>query len=216
MFNNHTMSVVTNLNIVGPQINNLDFLTVVAVTTNYPELPNIFNASVLIPPTEMLMKWADGNPLVIQNEYPAYLETKDTDDMIVAILIALTQKNIILYIPADEFNIFGPQLLNHLYMKYGVTCNFGNTQFSINQTKVPFIMAKFYCIGVMEPQVFLDAYPGNILLPGFVIDKLSCDLQPFNGPTTFEQRAEYFNKLIASKVVNQAPKDMIQIKGVKP
>ena len=78
MFNGHTMSVITSLSMIGNEINNTNFITVAAITTSdYPQHPNIYNASILMPPTEILMAWADNVPLVIQNEYPRYLMTAE-------------------------------------------------------------------------------------------------------------------------------------------
>ena len=112
-----------------------------AVTdTGYVNHPNIYNASILMPSTDLLMAWADGNQFVLQNDYPRYLMTKDPDDMIVALLAALTEKNIILYIPNDEFNIFGMYLLNHLYYYYGITVTTPTTQFYFDINKLPFII----------------------------------------------------------------------------
>lgn len=207
MFNNHDMSIVTDLRLIGNDIMNVDLLTVAAITTSeYPSYPNIYCASILVPPTELLMRWAEGDPLILQNVYPRYLaESKECDDMIVALIAALTRKNIILYIPQDEFNIFGTMLLNHIYYMYGITVNSPASNFSVNQSKIPFIMAKFYMMNIMEPDVFLDAYPANYMLPDFVINKLAMDLHPFNQPATFEQYKNYFNQLNASKVIRQEP-----------
>lgn len=220
MFNNHSMTVVTDLALVSNDIRNIDFFTVAAITTsNYPDLPNVYYAGVLIPPTEMLMEWVDGNNLILQNEYPRYLMEKDCDDMIIALIAALTQKNIILYIPTDEFNVFGQLLLNHLYYMYGIICNTPTTMFSINEAKIPFIMAKFYMMDVMDPQVFLNSYPGNYPLPEFVISKLAMDLKPFNRPATFDEYSVYFNSLNASKCQqnNRQPVRMTApVEGVKP
>ena len=119
MFNGHTMSLVTDLRMIPNQLNDFNFLSVAAITTSdYPNHPNIYNASILMPPTEILMAWAEGQTLVMQNEYPRYLMSKDPDDMIVALIAAMTKRNIILYIPQDEFNIYGSILLNHIYFVY--------------------------------------------------------------------------------------------------
>lgn len=213
MFNNHTMTLVQDLNLISDQIRNIDFITVAAITTsNYPDLPNIYYAGVLIPPTEMLMEWADGNHLVLQNQYPQYLLTKDCDDIIVALIAAMTQKNIILYIPKDEFDVFGQMLLYHIYYIYGITCNTPSTVFSINPSKLPFIASKFYMMDVMEPNDYLNYYPGNYELPMFVINKLAEDLHPFNYPATFEEYADYFNRLNRSKLdINKPLKEMVEI-----
>ena len=212
MFNNHAISVVTDLRILGPEINNKDFLAVAAITTNdYPKLPNIYNASILMPPTEILMKWADGDPYILQYQYPQYLRTQIPDDMIVAIIALLTKKNIVLYIPNDEFNIFGKMLLDHLYFNYGIICNTPTTKFSIDQTKIPFLLSRFYMIDAMEPADYISAYPANALLPEFVINKLAEDLKPFDYPATFQQYADYFNKLNAAKGVSIAHPSMVKV-----
>lgn len=202
MFNNHTISVVLDLNILGNDINNVDLLMVAAITSdcNYPDHPNIYNAEILVPPTEILMAWADGNPFILQNEYPAYLNCKDPDDMICALMAALTKKNIVLYIPYDEFNVFGQILLNHLYYQWGVTCNFNGAMFNIAPAKIPFIISKFYMMDIMDPQVYMSMYPANQPLPQWVIFKLAEDFKPFPYPASFAEYEAYFNNMNASKM----------------
>lgn len=214
MFNGHTMTVITDLNLIADQINNIDFITVAAITGsgNYPNHPNIYNASILMPPTEILMAWSDGNDLIMQNEYPAYLNCKEPDDMIVALIAAMTKKNIVLYIPMDEFMVYGEMLLNHIYYTYGITCNFGNAIFSVNPSKIPFIISKFYLIDVMAPEDYLAMYPPNQPLPQFVINKLAMDLRPFAGPATFVDYEIYFNNLNMQKGQQQTgPVNMVNM-----
>ena len=215
MFNNHAMSVITNLSILGPEINNKDLIAVAAITTNdYPKLPNIYNASILIPPTEILMRWADGDPYVMQTQYPNYLRTQVPDDMIVALIALLTKKNVVLYIPNDEFNIFGKMLLDYIYFNYGIVCNTPKTQFSIDSSKIPYLMSRFYMIDAMESNDYLSAYPGNALLPDFVINKLAEELMPFGQQLVpFQQYADYFNKLNASKGTVIAHPSMVKVVG---
>lgn len=205
LFKNNTMTLITNENMLGPEINNNDFVTIACVSTNSPfsNHPNVYDASILMPPTEILMRWADGDRLILQNEYPKYLlQNKDADDMIVALLTALTKKNIIIYIPMDEYNIFGPMLVQHFYFVYGITMNTQATVFSFNETKLPLLISKFYMMDLMEPMDYIQSYPGNLMLPPFVINKLAVDLHPFSTPTTFEQYADYFNKLVAQNIQN--------------
>lgn len=213
MFNGNTMSLVTDLGILGPQINNKDYLSIAAITTSqYPNLSNIYNAGILVPPTSILMAWAEGDNLALWNEYPQYLMTKDPDDMIVALLAAMTKKNIILYIPADDFKVFGQLLLSHILFVYGITVNYPPSVFSIDTTKVPMIVSKFYMIDVMEPQDYLAAYPAQFELPDFVINKLACDLNPFGGtPATFMQYRDYFNNMNRSKAQQREPRTMVSI-----
>lgn len=212
MFNNHTMSVVSDLSILGPEINNIDLLAIAAITTNdCPRLPNIYNVSILIPPTELLMRWADGDPYILQSQYPNYLRSQIPDDMIVALITLLTKKNVVLYIPQDEFNVFGGMLLDYIYFNYGIVCNTPNTQFSMDQAKMPFLISRFYMLDAMDANDYLAAYPANALLPEFVINKLAEDLHPFDYYTTFQQYVEYFNKLNASKGTNIAHPSMVKV-----
>lgn len=212
MFNNHAMSVIADLSMLGPEINNKDFLAVAAITTNdYPKLPNIYDASILIPPTEILMRWADGDPYILQTQYPAYLRTQVPDDMIIALIALLTQKNVVLYIPKDEFNIFGRMLLDYIYFNYGIVCNTPTTHFCVDQAKIPLLLSRFYMIDVMDPNDYLAAYPANALLPEFVINKLAEEMMPFNQPATFHQYAEYFNNINRSKGTVIAHPSMVKV-----
>ena len=212
MFNNHAMSVVTDLRMLGPEINNTDFMAVAAITTNdYPRLPNVYNTSILIPPTEILMKWADGDPYILQAQYPNYLRTQTPDDMIVALIALLTKKNVVLYIPSDEFNVFGRMLLDYIYFNYGIVCNTPTTQFSMDQTKIPYLLSRFYMIDAMDPNDYLAAYPANALLPEFVINKLAEEMRPFAYPVSFQQYTDYFNKLNASKGTVIAHPSMVKV-----
>lgn len=214
MFNNHTMSVVTDLSLIAQQLNNTQFMTVAAITTSpYPTHPNIYNAAILMPPTELLMMWADlpanEGYFLMQNEYPKYLMQKDPDDMLIALIAAMTKRNIVLFIPNDEFNVFGMALLNHIYYMYGITCNYMNTTFNVDSSKIPFIISKFYMCDLMEPNDYLASYPANMMLPEFVIQKLAIELQPLPGQPTFNDYANYFNQLNASKL--PAPVQMVKI-----
>ena len=212
MFNNHAMSVITDLRMLGPEINNIDLIAVAAITTNdYPKLPNVYNACILMPPTEILMRWADGDQYILQYQYPQYLRTQIADDMIVALIALLTRKNVVLYIPSDEFNVFGRMLLDHIYFNYGIVCNTPTTQFNMDQSKIPFLISRFFMIDAMEANDYLSAYPANALLPEFVINKLAEELRPFAYQATFQQYAEYFNQLNRSKGTVRAHPDMVKV-----
>ena len=211
MFNNHSMSVVTDLAMIGPAINDANYIRIAAITNeDYPKLPNIFNCNVLIPPTEILMRWADGDPYAIQRDYPRYLMTKECDDIIVALIAAMTKRNIVIFIPNDEFMVYGLVLLQHLQFVYGITTNFVNSKFSVDPTKIPFILAKFYMIDVMEYEDFMASYPANAILPEFVIYKMSQEFPMAHA--TFADYVNYFNSINAAKTTQQRPKvNMVNI-----
>ena len=120
IFSGHKMYMITDLNVLGNNILNTDMLIVASVTDKSDPSQNIYCASVLIPPTELLMRWADGDPVVMQNQYPQYLmNSMDADEMITSLIAVLMRKDVYIYIPQSEFNIFGMNLLNHIYYVYG-------------------------------------------------------------------------------------------------
>ena len=206
-----TLSAVLDLNTLGPAINDPEFMAVAAVTTGpYPSIPTIYDASILVPPTELLMNWAD-NWRILNTEYPKYLASEDPDDMIVALLATLIRRNVVLYIPPDEFNAFGMLLLNHIYYTYGFTCNFGNTNFAVDESKRGYLVSKFYMLDLMDPDDYTQSYPGNAPLPMFVIKKLEADMHPFNEPVPFEMLVQYFNDLNRAKLKGQIPRQMVTI-----
>ena len=212
MFNGHTMSLVTDLAILGNQINNKDLITIAAITTseNYPDIPNCYYAGVLCMPTELLMAYTDGDQAALNVGYPQYLSSKDCDDFIVALIAALTRINIVLYIPREEYNLFGITLLNHIYFTYGIVVNSPTSQFYVDVNKIPFIISKFLLMDVMDAQTYLDLYPAQYMLPDFVINKLAEDIHPFNYPATFEQYRDYFNRLNAAKMQNKPKVQMME------
>lgn len=201
LFKNNTMTLITDLRNIGPEINNTDFVAIACVDglSDFKNHPNAYDASILLPPTELLMAWADGNQIAMRVEYPKYLACdKDADDMIIALITALTKKNIIIYIPQDEYDIFGPILIQHIYFQYGIVMNTPTTAFSFDESKLPLLISKFYMMDLMEPMDYINSYPRALALPPFVINKLATDLHPFEN-ATFEQYAEYFNKMVAQK-----------------
>ena len=89
LFKNNTMTLIVDPRAIGPEINNMDFVAVACVNglEDFKNHPNAYDASILLPPTELLMAWADGNQMLMRTEYPKYLiNNKDADDMIIALI----------------------------------------------------------------------------------------------------------------------------------
>jgi hypothetical protein len=199
MFNNHTMSIITDLRQVGPEINDKDFMILAAIADpgSYPDHPNVYNASILMPPFEILSAWANGDPYAMTTEYLAYLNTREPDEMLVVLLAALTKKNVVLYIPHDEYLVFGMQLVDHIRLTYGISCITPIGQFNIDLSRMPFLMSKFYVLDMMDAQTYLELYPSNYVLPQFVIGKLMGDFKPFPYAASMQEYEAYFNDLNA-------------------
>ena len=75
LFKNNTMTLIVDPRAIGPEINNMDFVAVACVNgvEDFKNHPNAYDASILLPPTELLMAWADGNQMLMRTEYPKYL-----------------------------------------------------------------------------------------------------------------------------------------------
>ena len=214
MFNNNTMSLITDSDMLMNEARNLDFITVAAIVSDddYPHGPNVYYAGVLVPQTELLMRWADGDQTAINIDYINYLQTQECDDMIVAIIAGMTKKNILVYIPKEEYDIYGAQLLNYMWNMYGIIMNTPFSQFSVDRNKIPLIISKFYLMGIMDANEYMAAYPYNLTLPDWVINKLAMDFHPFNSAASFEQYKDYFNNLNANKINNHAPNPPVKEK----
>jgi hypothetical protein len=189
--------MITDLSLITNQIKNIDYVIVAGITDT--EIPDVFNASVLLPPTELLMAWADNAPYVMQNQYPQYLRNcREADDMIVALLAALTKKNVVMYIPEDEFRIFGNELLNYIYFEYGITMNTPTTTFAFDESKLPMLLSKFYMIDILDAKDYLALYPGQyqLIMWPELINKLALEIRPFNRPASYDEYYAYFNNIV--------------------
>jgi len=172
MFNNHKLMLIHDLNQLGMNLysNNV---TVIAISGDpLPNVNNIYDGGILMPPTQVLMNWADGNGYSLQVEYPRYLSSKDPDEFITGILAALTMRDVFIYIPMNEFKIYGNIFLRHMLYMFGISIETPASPFMIDNTKIPLIASKMYMIDVMSAEDFLRIYPNYGPLPQFVIPKL--------------------------------------------
>lgn len=199
MFNGHKMILITDLEQIGYSINDPNIVIIAVTDSDYYKLPNIYDAAILMPPTSILMEWAENNNRrILETAYPQYLcSVKEADDMIVAMIVALTKKDVYLYIPANEFSIFGQILLNHLYFLYGVILQTSNTQFNVEISKLPLIVSKMYMLGAIAPNDYISIYSEyNLALPSFVIPKLINDFRPPISTYDIMSCEKYFNDMI--------------------
>lgn len=153
--------------------------------TNLLSHPNIYDASILVPPTELIMLWADGNIIAMTNQYPLYLNNKDQDEMILALIAASYTKNIVLFMSDAEFDMYGSILLLHIYNKYGIQCTLnGYGKFWVDYSKLHNIINGFFMMDLINGKTYLEAYPTNIDFPQYVIPKLIEYFgDPFEGKT---------------------------------
>ena len=197
LFKNHQMIMVTNQQLLNRYIYDFDYNVVAGITDQ--QIPGVLNASVLMPPTELLMAWADGDNNAIINGYRMYLNSQCPDELIVSLLAALTKKNVILYMPKDDFNVYGNIFLDYLNIAYGIKVGFlveenpYGTPFMFDSNAFPLIISKFYMMDVMSANDFLNSYPPNTNLYPFVVNKLAAELRPYGrNQASFQQYAEFF------------------------
>lgn len=213
------MDVVTDLNMVGPIINDSGHYMVIAIDdqANIPQHPNVYNYSMLIPPTQLLMKWSDipdkfMASQIMNNEYRQYLDMNDCDELIVTLLAGLCKRNILIYIPESMMDVFGMIFIDHLFCKYGVRCGInGNRGFMVDINKIPFILSKFYILDYIDANTYLELYPNTLLLPNWVINKLAADLRPSRLMVDFEWYVSYFNDLNSKTYPSKPMAEMASI-----
>lgn len=164
--NGCSISLVTDANMLRGLVNN-PAVVIVALTANPNELPkpnnNIHVFSDLVPPTPLLMMWADGAQAQFLSGYNYELANNPAcHNVIITLLATLVNNNVVLYIPQDEFDIFGMALLEYIRFIFGITVNSLFSVFSFDDTKIPFILSCFYMEGYMTHEDFIASYPKGL------------------------------------------------------
>lgn len=200
----------------------------------YPEYPNVFMGSILLPPYEALLHGADGDFQMFDNIYINYLCLEECNSFIAMLLAAyiLKGKDIILYIDPENFENIIPVITNHLLNYYGVSSmvlmdknaimsipyNRGRIEI-VNPYYAANLYGLFYVYGfINEAQLFM-MYPDpnsipNIKFSDGVVNKLISELRPLIEDKSFMGYYNYFiNVLHITKTINKFPKMVVREVG---
>lgn len=196
----------------------------------YPEFPNVFMGSILLPPYEALLHGADGDYQMFDNIYLNYLCLEECRSFIIMLLAAyiLKGKDIILYIDPENFRNIIPVISNHLLNYYGISSMVlmdRNAIMSIpynrgtNHIANPYYSANlyglFYVYGFINDEELFMMYPDpdtipNIKFSDAVINKLISEIRPLIEDKSFMGYYNYFiNKLHLTKKRGKYPRTVI-------
>ena len=147
-----------------------------------PQLPNVINATCLLPPINALIAEADGNEELYDIYYYEHLNSPLCQQFIGAIIAYLYK--------GGSFMVFAPQLRDtiailklrhHLWLLYGI--GFGicqtDTKFELDYRCIPIWLGMMYDARVVSPYAFLALYPSDAQISPIHLQKLIVDLAPF-------------------------------------
>ena len=143
---------------------------------------NIQVASILLPSYDAVSAYLDGNLPLFQSMYFGQLSSRNCDEFITLIMLALYRgNNILIYISSDEIKELPyPKVLSmyleNIYGYYPQRQYRGDQnilgEYLHNQAYDPLILCKMYQYSFIDSEDFLNVYPLNIDIPMDVVNKL--------------------------------------------
>lgn len=165
---------------------------------------NIQVASILLPSYDAVSAYLDGNLPLFQSMYFGQLSSRNCDEFITLIMLALYRgNNILIYISADEIKELPyPKVLSmyleNIYGYYPQRQYHGDQnilgEYLHNQAYDPLILCKMYQYSFIDSEEFLNEYPPNIDIPMDVVNKLMYEESPvIQNPTPDTCKAYFMN-----------------------
>ena len=149
---------------------------------------NIQVASILLPSYDAVSAYLDGNLPLFQSMYFGQLSSRNCDEFITLIMLALYRgNNILIYISSDEIKELPyPKVLSmyleNIYGYYPQRQYRGDQnilgEYLHNQAYDPLILCKMYQYSFIDSEEFLNEYPPNIDIPMDVVNKLMYEESP--------------------------------------
>lgn len=139
---------------------------VVLLMDNNPEinrlLPNAIIGSVLLPPYEAVAYNLAGNECKYKLEYQLYLDKEDPNMFLMTIFRSMMLGNhIVFYCPADEAEMFVPELMGLIEREFGISCGdeFHEFTYTPNIQHVAKLLTYMYLYEFIGPEEFLFKFP---------------------------------------------------------
>lgn len=165
---------------------------------------NIQVASILLPSYDAVSAYLDGNLPLFQSMYFGQLSSRNCDEFITLIMLALYRgNNILIYISSDEIKELPyPKVLSmyleNIYGYYPQRQYHGDQnilgEYLHNQAYDPLILCKMYQYSFIDSEEFLNEYPPNIDIPIDVVNKLMYEESPvIQNPTPDTCKAYFMN-----------------------
>lgn len=178
MLNFGQIYITSDTNIVTQSIYNDARIIVLDEQNPFPNYPNVYMASLLVPPYSILEKIIDGDIQTAEAMYIDYLTSHEVNSFIAIILFALYRgENIVLYINSDEVG-FKDMLLRYICNVYGIIIGSEFVKCQYNEAGLMNILISLYMNRLISASVFLFNLGPYVIIPDFVIIQLITDIDP--------------------------------------
>ena len=144
---------------------------------------NIQLASVLLPSYEAVSLALDNDIANFANVYQAQLCTRECDEFITLMMLALRNRNVILYISKDEMEElpYVRVLFDYIRNFFGYNIGmFNQGQAMYNPQYDAVLINKFYSYDFITKEEFFAQYPPNVEIDPFTVSKLAYDTDPYD------------------------------------
>lgn len=165
-----------------------------------PQLPNVIQATCLLPPLECLIAESDGNADVYELAYYNHLNQPFQQQFIGAIISYLYQGgSFIVYAPQLKDTISIMQLRKNLMILYGIGMGIVDSpvKFELDYRCVPIWLNMMYEARTISAKEFLFNYPKDALISPNIMQSLIIDMRLFY--TNYQEAFELINECRGEK-----------------
>lgn len=165
-----------------------------------PQLPNVIQATCLLPPLECLIAESDGNADVYELAYYNHLNQPFQQQFIGAIISYLYQGgSFIVYAPQLKDTISIMQLRKNLMILYGIGMGIVDSpvKFELDYRCVPIWLNMMYEARTISAKEFLFNYPKDALISPNIMQSLIIDMRLFF--TNYQEAFELVNECRGEK-----------------
>lgn len=165
-----------------------------------PQLPNVIQATCLLPPLECLIAESDGNADVYELAYYNHLNQPFQQQFIGAIISYLYQGgSFIVYAPQLKDTISIMQLRKNLMILYGIGMGIVDSpvKFELDYRCVPIWLNMMYEARTISAKEFLFNYPKDALISPNIMQSLIIDMRLFF--TNYQEAFEIVNECRGEK-----------------
>ena len=172
-----------------------------------PNLMRTFNmvgASILVPPYQIMMMYAEGDLNNFRMGYISYLQEGPAAEYIAAILKAVISGiNMVLYAPQDDIGAFGEPLQLYFGEMFGIPIlNIDTNSVAPSQSnpnKYATMLNHMYFYTTLSAQEFIQLYPiSSVALNETLLHKLIQDMKPAIPEPSCDNYRNYFINLMNS------------------
>lgn len=160
-----------------------------------PQLPNVIQATCLLPPLECLIAESDGNADVYDMTYYAHLNQPFQQQFIGAIISYLYKGgSFIVYAPQLKDTISIMQLRKNLMILYGIGMGIINSpvKFELDYRCIPIWLNMMYEARTISAREYLHEFPKDAIIAPNILQQLVIDLNMYY--TNYQEAFDILNQ----------------------